>query len=368
MHVTLVGLPLSGKTTLFNLLSGQRAETGVGVGRPEVHRAVVRVPDERLERLAELFRPQKVTPSEIHLVDLGGIPEGAARQGLPARTLAAIGKADALIHVVRAFENPLAPHPAGSVDPFRDLALLDADFLLADLEVVERRLERLTREIPKLPRREREEHERERDLLERLRQALEEERPIRDLDLSPEEEKMLRGFNFLTQRPVLVLLNLGEERLAEADALRQRLTGEYAHHRSLAAAICARWEVELAELEPEEAAEFRASLGLGEPAAGRLIRLAYDLLGLIAFFTFVSEEVRAWPLRRGSTALEAAGTVHTDMARGFIRAEVVAFADLLVAGSLAEARRKGLLRMEGRDYVVQDGDVCTFHFSPPRGH
>ncbi len=366
MHVTLVGLPSSGKTTVFNVLTGQRVATGLAAARPETHVAVVKVPDERLEGLAELFQPRKVTPAEVRFVDLAGIAQGAAQQGLPAQVLAAFGEADALLHVIRAFENPLSPHPAGSVDPGRDLALFDSECLLADLAVVERRLERLEHEIPKLPRGEREEREREQVLLRHLRQALESETALRDLELREEEDRLLRGFNFLTQRPVLILLNIGEERLDEAGALVQSLRQGYDHRYFLMAEMCAQWEMELAELAPEEAAEFRRDLGLDEPAAGRIIRQAYDLLGLVTFFTFVSEEVRAWPLRRGSTAVQAAGTVHTDMARGFIRAEVVGYEVLREVGSIAEARRRGTLRMEGRDYLVQDGDICTFHFSPPR--
>jgi len=366
MHVTLVGLPLSGKTTAFNALTGQQEATGPTAGRPEPHVAVVKVPDERLERLAAIFRPRKITPAEVRFVDLAGIPEGAARQGLPAKVLAAIGEADALVQVVRAFENPLAPHPAGSVDPARDLEQLDTEFLLADLGVVERRLERLGHEIPKLPRGEREERQRERAVLLTLRSALEAGTPLRDLDLSPEETKLLRGFNFLSLKPLLVLFNVGEERLAEAGHLVASLQPGYRHRRCAMAEICAQWEMELGQLAPEEAAEFRRELGLAEPAGRRLIHQAYELLGLLTFFTFVSEEVRAWPLRRGSDAVEAAGTVHTDMARGFIRAEIISFEELAAAGSLAEARRHGTLRMEGRDYRVQDGDVCTFHFSPPR--
>jgi GTP-binding protein YchF len=367
MHVTLVGLPLCGKTTVFNALTGQEQATGPGAGQREANYAMVQVPDERLDRLAGLFQPQKATPTEIHFVDLGGIPEGAARRGLPPQVLAAIGEADALVHVVRAFENPMAPHPAGSIDPARDLELLDTEFLLTDLAVIERRLERLEREISKLSRKEREEHEREQALLQRLQEALEAEVPLRDVDLSPEEEKLLRGFNFITQRPVLVLFNVGEERLEESGALAEALQPGYQHRRSMMAEMCAQWEMELGQLDPEDAAEFRESLGLVEPATGRIIRLAYELLGLISFFTFVSDEVRAWPLPQGSSAVEAAGTVHTDMAKGFIRAEVVGFDALFEAGSLAEARRRGVLRMEGRNYLVQDGDVCTFHFSPPKG-
>jgi GTP-binding protein YchF len=366
MHVTLVGLPTSGKTAVFNALTGQEVATGPAAGRPEAHVAVVKVPDARLEVLAGLFQPRKLTPAEVRFVDLAGIAAGTARQGLPAQVLAAIGEADALIHVVRAFENPRAPHPAGSVDPARDLDSFDTECLLADLGVIERRVQRLQEEIPKMPRQQREEREHEHALLVRLEGPLENGQPLRDLELAPAEVKALRGFNLLTLKPVLVLFNIGEERLAEAGALAGGLRAAYPHQRSAMAEMCAQWEMELGQLSPEEAAEFRQDMGLQEPAAARIIRLAYEVLGLITFFTFVSEEVRAWPIRQGSTAVEAAGTVHTDMARGFIRAEVVGFDVLKEAGSLAEARRHGTLRMEGREYVVQDGDVCTFHFSPGR--
>jgi GTP-binding protein YchF len=366
MHVTLVGLPLSGKTTVFNALTGQQVPTGPAAGRPEAHLAVVKVPDERLDGLAGLFHSRKVTPAEVRFVDLGGIAEGAARQGLPAQTLAHIGEADALLHVVRAFDTPLAPHPAGTVDPARDLALLDAEFLLADLAVVERRVQRLDEEIRKMPRAEKEERERERALLVRLQEALGSEMPLRDLEITAEEEKLLRGFNLLTLKPALILFNVGEERLEEDGALVRTLQPGYGHQHCAMAEMSAQWEMDLGELDASEADELREALGLTEPAAGRIIRLAYELLGLITFFTFVSDELRAWPLRAGSTAVEAAGAVHTDMARGFIRAEVVDHTALREAGSLVEARRHGGLRMEGRDYRVQDGDVCTFHFNPAR--
>jgi hypothetical protein len=365
VHVTLVGLPLSGKTTVFNALTGQQAATGPGAARTEMHLASVKVPDERLERLAEIFHPHRVTPAEVRFADLVGIPRGVAREGLPGSLLAAISEADALLHVVRAFENPLAPHPAGTVDPARDLEWLDTEFLLADLGVVERRLERLRQEIPKLPRAEREEREREQALLGRLREALEVGTPLRDLELEAEDLRTLRGFNLLTLKPVLVLFNVGEEGLEQPGRLVEALQPNYRHRKSAMAELCAQWEMELGQLSPQEAAEFRQSLGLAEPARERIIRLAYQLLGLLTFFTFVSDEVRAWPLHEGCTALDAAGTVHTDMARGFIRAEVIAYEELLAAGSLAEARRRGTLRMEGRDYRIQDGDVCTFHFSAP---
>lgn len=366
MHVTLVGLALSGKTTVFNALTGQEQATGPGAGRPETHDAVVPVPDERLSRLADLFQPSKATPTEVRFVDLVGIPEGAARQGLPAQTLGMIGESDALLHVVRAFTSPTAPHPAGSVDPARDLELLDTEFMLTDWGVIERRLERLEQEMGKLHRSQREAQEREHALLQRLQGVLEAGQPLRVLELSANEHKILSGFNLITLKPVLILFNVGEGHLGQAPSLGQMLGPDYPTQDTLMAEMCAQWEMELAQLEPEEALEFRQLLGLREPAADRIIRLAYHLLGLVTFFTFVSDEVRAWPLRRGSTAVEAAGTVHTDMARGFIRAEVIGFDDLVATGSLAEARRQGLLRMEGRDYVVRDGDICTFHFSPPR--
>jgi len=272
-------------------------------------------------------------------------------------------QASALVHVVRAFDDPTVPHPEGSVDPLRDIETINMELLFVDLAMVDKRLQRIRAMIPKLRGQEREAHEREGAVLERLHRALSDGIPIRAIELQPDEEKLLRGFGFLTQKPLLILLNLGEERLSEAETLlaaaSERLTGPGIAVEALPGKL----EAELAQLAPDEAAAFMQELGISEPARNRVIRTSYRLLGLISFFTVGPDEVRAWTIRRGATAIEAAGTIHSDLAQGFIRAEVVHYDDLVRAGSLTEARKLGALRLEGRNYVVEDGDVVHILFN-----
>ena len=366
MQIAIVGLAGAGKTTVFNTLTRGHADTG-GFGGMELHVGVVKVPDERLDRLAEIFKPKKVVQADVTYVDLPAPPASSegriGTEELPAEHLARLREADALIHVVRAFEDPSLPHPAGSVDPRRDLDQLDLEFTLADLALVDRRLERLGASGRHGTAAEREANEREEVVLRRLKEAIESERPIRDLDLEPDDEKAIRGFRFLTQKPVLVLLNVGEADLPRAAALVEKIAADYPHQRALVDALSAKIEMELGELEPDDAGVFMEELGLSESSLARVIGLSYRLLGLISFLTAGPDEVRAWPVRDGSTAVDAAGTIHTDLARGFIRAETVAYDDLLTLGSMAEARKAGRLRSEGKTYRVRDGDVLEILFS-----
>ncbi len=366
MQIAIVGLAGCGKTTVFNTLTRGHAETG-GYGGVTLNVGVVKVPDARLDRLAEIFRPKKVVHADVTYVDLPAPPASAdGRPGtdeLPAEHLARLRESDALLHVVRAWDDPGRPHPAGSVDPVRDLEQLDLEFTLADLAQVDRRLERLRASGRHGTPAEREANEREQAVLERIKPALEAGRPIRDVDLDEDEERAVRGFRFLTQKPVLVLLNVGEGDLPGAPALVERVAGGYAHRHALVDALSARIEMELGELEPDEAAAFMGELGIRESGLDRVIALSYRLLGLISFLTAGPDEVRAWPIPDGASAVDAAGAIHTDLARGFIRAETVAYADLLAMGSMAEARRHGRLRSEGRTYRVQDGDVIEILFS-----
>ena len=366
MQIAIVGLAGAGKTTVFNTLTRGHAETG-GFGGMELHVGVVKVPDDRLDRLAEIFKPKKVVQADVTYVDLPAPPASSegriGTEELPAEHLARLREADALIHVVRAFEDPSLPHPAGSVDPRRDLDQLDLEFTLADLALVDRRLERLGASGRHGTAAEREANEREEVVLRKLKEALESERPIRDLDLEPDDEKAVRGFRFLTQKPVLVLLNVGEADLPGAGHLVERITADYPHQRALVDALSAKIEMELGELDAEMAGVFMEELGIRESSLGRVIGLSYRLLGLISFLTAGPDEVRAWPVRDGSTAVDAAGTIHTDLARGFIRAETVAYDDLLTLGSMAEARKAGRLRSEGKTYRVRDGDVLEILFS-----
>jgi len=366
MQIAIVGLAGVGKTTVFNTLTGGHAETG-GYGGLTLHVGMVKVPDVRLERLAEIFKPKKIVQADVTYADLPAPPTSAegrvGAEELPAEHLARLRDSDALLHVVRAFEDPARPHPDGSLDPVRDIERLDLEFTISDLATVERRLERLTSSGRHGTPAEREANEREEAILKRLNEALGAGRPIRDVDLEPEEERMLRGFGFLTQKPVLVLLNVGEGDIAREPALVAETAARYEHRRTLVDALSAKIEMELGELEPDEAAVFMEELGLPESSLGRVIRLSYQLLGLISFLTAGPDEVRAWPIPEGATAVDAAGVIHSDLARGFIRAETVAYEDLLELGSTAEARRHGKLRSEGRTYAVRDGDVIEILFS-----
>jgi GTP-binding protein YchF len=366
MQIAIVGLAGCGKTTVFNTLTRGHAETG-GYGGLQLNVGVVKVPDERLERLAEVFKPKKIVHADVTYVDLPAPPashEGhVGTEELPAEHLARLRDSDALIHVVRAWDSAAHPHPAGSVDPARALENLDLEFILADLSMVDRRLERLQGSGRHGTPAEREANEREGAILARLKPALEAGRPIRDEALDPDEEKALRGFRFLTQKPVLVLLNVGEDELAGAPALTDTTKAGYPHGHAMVDALSAKIEMELGELDPEEAAVFMEELGLAESALDRVIKLSYRLVGLISFLTAGPDEVRAWPIPDGSNAVDAAGAIHTDLARGFIRAETIAYEDLLAMGSIAEAKKHGKVRSEGKTYRVRDGDVVEILFS-----
>jgi ribosome-binding ATPase len=366
MQIAIVGLAGAGKTTVFNTLTRGHAETG-GYGGVTLNVGVVKVPDARLEALAAIFKPKKVVQADVTYVDMPAPPPSTeghiGTEELPAEHLARLRDSDALLHVVRAFEDPANPHVEGSVDPARDLERLDLEFLLADLAMTERRLERLKASGRHGTPAEREAAEREEIVVQRLHAGLQAGAPIRDLDLDSDEEKAIRGFRFLTQKPVLVLLNVGEKDLAGAQALVERVAAVYRHDHVMVEALSARIEMELGELEPEEAAVFMEELGIEESGLDRVIALSYRLLGLVSFLTAGPDEVRAWPIPDGSTAVDAAGTIHTDLAKGFIRAETVAYDDLVTLGSMAEARKAGRLRSEGKTYRVHDGDVVEILFS-----
>jgi GTP-binding protein YchF len=366
MQIAIVGLAGCGKTTVFNTLTRGHAETG-GYGGLQLNVGVVKVPDARLDRLAVVFKPKKIVQADVTYVDLPAPPASSeghvGTEELPAEHLARLRDAEALLHVVRAWDDAARPHASGSVDPARDLEQLDLEFILADLAMVDRRLERLRGSGRHGTPAEREANEREEAVLARLKPTLEAGRPIRDETLDPEEEKVLRGFRFLTQKPVLVLLNVGENALAGAPDLIAKIAAGYPHKHAMIDALSARIEMELGELEPDEAAVFMEELGLAESSLDRVIALSYRLVGLISFLTAGPDEVRAWPIPDGSSAVEAAGAIHTDLAKGFIRAETIGYEDLLTLGSMAEAKKHGKVRAEGRTYRVRDGDVIEILFS-----
>lgn len=359
MKLAIIGLANSGKTTVFNALTRGTAETAAySSGQLEPNLAMVKVPDARLEVLAQMFKPRKTTYADVQYVDVAGI-SGGGRQGggLPPALLNYIGGADALLHVVRAFEDASVPHPDGSVDVARDIAAVDLELAFSDLAIIEKRLGRLGAEIAKMSAKDKELRIAERDLLLRLQEALEAEMPIRNVEMSDEEERMIRGYQFLTAKPMLLALNIGEEAISAPP------TVAYPHRNSGVVALCGKIEAELAQLDDEDAATFMEDLGISAPARDVVIQRSYELLGLVSFLTAGPDEVRAWPIRRNTPAVEAAGTIHSDIQRGFIRAEIVAYSDLIAAGSMADAKKAGTVRMEGKTYIVQDGDICHFLFN-----
>jgi len=355
MQLGILGLPKVGKTTLFNTLTASRQETDKFAASKKTHVAVAKVPDPRLAQLRPLFNPKRYVPATIEYVDIPGLQQGEGKESLD---LAQLRTVDALVHVVRAFEDEELVHPSGSVDPARDVEMLDLELVLADMEVVERRIERLRRATKggASP-----DEKRELELLaDVILPALEEEKPVRELVLSDDDEKRLRGFQLLSAKPVLLVVNVGEDEVAGADPAAMGIaTSETCR----ALAISAPIEDEIARLSEEEQREFLADLGLEEPSLDRVLRASYDLLGLISFFTVGEDEVRAWTIRRGTVARDAARVIHSDIARGFIRAEVTFWEDLVRLKTLAACREKALLRLEGKDYVVQDGEVIHFRFN-----
>lgn len=359
MRIAIVGLSNSGKTTVFNALTRGNIETAAfSSGQLEPNLATVKVPDYRLDQLAAMFKPKKITPADVQYVDVAGITKGETQgAGLPPALLNYVSSADALLHVVRAFEDDAVPHPDDSVDPARDIEAFDLELIFSDLGIIERRLARLQGEIGKLPAKEREIRVVERDLLVRLQSALEQDIPIRNLEISDEEWRLIRGYQFLSAKPILVLVNIGENQIANPPQL------SYSHDKSAILPLSGKVEAELAQLDDEDAAVFMEDLGISEPARNLVIEKSYELLGLISFLTAGADEVRAWTIRRDLPAVEAAGAIHSDIQRGFIRAEVVAFKDLIAAGGLNEAKKAGTLRLEGKQYVVQDGDICHFLFN-----
>jgi hypothetical protein len=370
VEFALVGTPFSGKSTVFDLLA---ASQGVSPpSGPGLRRLTLKLPDPRLQALAEILKPEKTTPISISLIDPAPqkVEEAKSRTG---RTdpFAPMRGADALLLVVRAFDAPHVPHPAGSVDPVRDISVMRTEMILADLVVLDARIEKIRHmaKVGKKP-----ENALEMPLLERCRETLEAERPLSGMDLRDDENRLLSGFGLVSVKPLLTVINAGE-RSPVGETAEGEKEGDPARWKALLAevqakspdtrpvVVCASLELELAELDPGEAREFMEAEGITEPGAERILGLLPEIAGRIAFFTVLGREIRAWLLVKGSTALQAAGTVHSDMERGFIKAETVSWKDLVAVGSQAAAREKGLIRLEGRDYVVRDGDVLTIRFS-----
>jgi ribosome-binding ATPase len=361
VEIGIMGLPGAGKTTVFNALAHTRATVG-GYSAPsaEPNVAVVKVPDPRLDALAPLFEPQKFTPADVQYVDVAGIVRGSGKESAGA-LLAHLRNTDVLLQVVRAFGN--AASQGSDPTPLDDVEAVGLELILADLDVVEKRLERLRKEaqLARGTPAERQQRQLELDLFGRLNDTLTAERPLRDLELTPAEERSLRGYGLLTAKPLLVLFNVDEPGPA-AEVLVEQVQptlGGYADAASLAGSL----EMELAELSPEDAAEMMEGFGIEQSGLARVIQVSYKLARLLSFFTVGPDECRAWTVRSGSTAVDAAGAIHSDLARGFIRAEVIHWDQLLDARTYAEARKRGQLRSEGKSYQVKDGDVLNILFN-----
>ena len=354
MQTGIIGLPQVGKTTLFRILTKAQIDAK---GGQTTHVGVAKVPEPRLLELAKLYNPKKITYATVQYVDLPGVQKERMRE-----SLATLRDVDAILHVIRVFDDPSVPHSEGGINPLRDATNLDLELILSDHDQISKRLERVEKDLkkkkdPLL--------EHEKNVLEKCKAHLEAEKPLRELELTAEERRPISGFLFLSQRPMLYVLNLGDDEAAEMDKAveKHKLAALQGRPNTAVVAVCGRLEAELAEMEEKEAAELLASYGLKEPGLNRLIRATYDLMGLIQYFTAGEPEVRAWTIRKGSNAVKAAGEIHSDIEKGFIRAEVVSCADLLAAGSISAAKEKAQVRLEGKEYIVKEGDVILFRHS-----
>ncbi len=355
MQTGIIGLPSVGKTTLFQILTKTHVDTSKG--GQDTRLGVAKVPEPRLAQLATLYNPKKITYATVRYVDLGGMQKERMRE-----SLASLREVDCIAHVIRVFDDPRVPHSEGAIDPLRDATNLDLELILADHEQIAKRLERLEKDLKKKADKQ---LELEKAVLDKCKAHLEAENPLRELSLTSEERKPIGGFLFLSQRPMLYVLNLGDDEAGRLDTAveRHKLGALQGRPNTAVVAVCGRLEAELAEMDDKEAGELLASYGLKEPGLNRLIHATYDLMGLTSFFTAGEPEVRAWTIHKGTNAVKAAGAIHSDIEKGFIRAEVVRWDDLLAAGSLGAAREKAQVRLEGKDYIVQEGDVVLFRHS-----
>lgn len=351
MKVGIVGFARSGKTTVFNSLTGASAAVGA-FGSRDANVAVIKVPDERVDRLAKIFSPKKKTYAEIEFVDIAPNESASDDKILDSAALNVLKNVDALVHVVRAFENEEVLHPLDTLDPARDCKALDEELQLCDLIIIEKRIARLEKENKK---------DSEHKILCRCQAHIEQGEPLRTLELASHEEKSLTGFTFLSQKPVMLLGNYGEDAIGQDDPA--SLEAYTAQHSLTLISLCGEMEMEVTELPEEERQAFRDDLGLGEATRTLFIQTAYDMLGLMSFLTVGDPEVRAWTIGKQTKAVDAAGVIHSDIQRGFIRAETVRYDDFMEAGSMVKAKEHGTVRLEGKEYLVQDGDIILFRFN-----
>lgn len=361
MKIGIVGLALSGKTTLFNALTGSEVDTTAFMGgKTEAHQAIVYVPDDRLELLNDIFKPKKKVPAIIDYIDLAGLTTAENKKhGFSDQFLGQVRTVDALCVVVRAFPNENIPHPLDSIDPVRDYLSVEAEFILGDLAIIENRLSRLERQMRA---KKTDQDVKEHALLTRFREFLETEKPLRMMHMSADEEFMIRGYRFLTLKPVIIVVNIDEKNISNAGITKQ-FEQQEKQELTRVIAVSAQIEMEILRLSEDEAEMFRQDLGIDRPVMHELIRTSYDLLGLVSFFTVGEDEVRAWTIEQNTHAPQAAGAIHSDFERGFIRAEVVHYDEFIRRKSLAVCRTDGVLRLEGKDYIVKDGDIINFRFA-----
>ena len=364
MQLGIIGLARSGKTTVFNAVTRGSAQVGAYSSSSQPNIGVVNVPDSRVDRLAELYKPKKVTYATIQYVDFPAAGESFGKgEGPAGKFINELARMDALIHVVRAFEDDAVPHPEVTIDPERDIATMDLELAFLDLSIIEKRLQRLETEMRSVKAGERDQMQRLKDLLTHMKSGLENEQPLREQGLTDEDNKLLEGSQFLTAKPLLVIVNVGEDQLDARSELESKMREQFRRTGRDAAVFAGKFEMDLNELSDEEAEEFRASAGVTESGMAGAIRISYQLLGLISFLTAGPDECRAWTVEAGSTAPVAAGKIHSDLQRGFIRAEVMRFEDLVAAGTEAEVKKRGQMRTEGKQYIVQDGDVLNILFN-----
>ena len=363
MEITIIGLPQSGKTTVFNAASRGAAQVAAFANR--INLGAAKVPDERLDVLNGIFRPKRKVNAEVTYADLPAAAEGSGKiQSIGGEYLNTLQRADAILMVARAFDDPSVPHAADSIDAFRDIDTLLFELTISDLDILERRLQRVSDGFKSAKAADRDALNKEQATLSRVRDDLEAGVHVRDQSLTEDELRLLSGFQMLTTKPLVVVVNVGEDQLDDIPATEARLGAEVETRRVRTAALCGKLEMELAQMDPEDELEFRDSLGIeGESSLSRVINLCYEALDLISFMTVGDDEVRAWPITRGTPALKAAGKIHSDLERGFIRGEVVTYDNMVSCRTLSEARKHGMLRQEGKTYVVQDGDIMHVLFN-----